>query len=103
MGSAIDTKNAVDRMYVQEIRLDFFVKRGDLDAVQRLCVDYEKYCILYWLKMEHTHGTKEVKRELLLKFKQQYKRAVSGKEISFRDRCILFLFWLFSVFSDNVW
>lgn len=94
MGGAVNEKKVCDRMYVQERRLAFFEERGYRRVVQRLCVDYEKYCILYYLKIEKSSKAKEIKKELKQKFQRGYPLAVAGKDISLRDRVILKLFHL---------
>ena len=92
MGSRLTVKKMTDSLKVQRKRIHFLQQNQCIAAAKRCAVDYEKYAIRFYFSAGETGQKKKVRAYVTKCFLEMYAFAISGKEISKRDRLILILF-----------
>ena len=92
MGSRLTVKKMTDSLKVQRKRIHFLQQNQCIAAAKRCAVDYEKYAIRFYFSAGETGPKKKTRAYVTKCFLEMYAFAISGKEISKRDRLILILF-----------
>ena len=92
MGSRLTVKKMTDSLKVQRKRIHFLQQNQCIAAAKRCAVDYEKYAIRFYFSAGETGQKKKTRAYVTKCFLEMYAFAISGKEISKRDRLILILF-----------
>lgn len=91
-GSRLTVKKMTDSLKVQRKRIHFLQQNQYLAAAKRCATDYEKYTIRYYFLAKETGQKKKVRAYVTKCFREMYAFAISGKEISKRDRLVLVCF-----------
>lgn len=97
--SYMTCKKIKDSLQVQEKRIAFLKKYQYEAAAKRCATDYEKYTIRYYFLAKETGQKKKVRAYVTKCFLAMYAFAISGKEVSIRDRLILIFFKNFIIRS----